>query len=472
MSNNQHSFFSKADSFLRKTQEHTEQGVNPGGYYQAIWCRDAAYILRDQFLSGNVGAALQQACLIWSHQIEPQRKILVYGRGSPEMNFMSETAQESKEREFAGALPTTIYQEGFTEVYAQNPDIDSTALMISATAWILARVLKDGHFTPTIINALESSVEFLGTPTNNLGTADSMRIVNLVVDKMLKAVDFLTCRDVDNDGLLEQNHNEDWMDTALRAGKIVYSQACWILALKELSRLLSSIGRDAESERTRKMAAKAIQAVDQQLWSEGDGCYIDLQQSDYVGGSFRMLTQDVSMYLVAVTEHPAVDTFSDNRDIMEHQSASGRPLDLELIYKRANHTLDAIRRRVWKNNWPLVTEVELKRTGPGTFKPYNYHNQTFWPWTTGMEMLARGRFGRVEECDILLSALASENQLRNHAFWEWVNPITNEGSGAFPFKTGVSAVRIAISDILEKLDLNQKTVQSAPLELANTKKNV
>jgi len=164
-----------------------------------------------------------------------------------------------------------------------------------------------------------------------------------------------------------------------------------------------------------------------------------------------MLTQDVSMYLVAVTDYHALDTFSDNRGTIDHQSDSGKAPDRELIYKRANLTLDAIRSRVWKDNWPLVTEVELKRTGPGTFKPHNYHNQTFWPWTTGIEMLARGRFGRVEECDILLTALASENRLYKHAFWEWVNPITNEGNGAFPFRTGVSAVRIAISDILEKL---------------------
>ena len=56
---------------------------------------------------------------------------------------------------------------------------------------------------------------------------------------MLKAVEYLARRDVDNDDLLEQNHNEDWMDTILRAGKIVYSQACWILALSNLSTLLS-----------------------------------------------------------------------------------------------------------------------------------------------------------------------------------------------------------------------------------------
>jgi hypothetical protein len=437
---NWNSFVSKADSFLKKTQEHTLQGVSPGGYYQAIWCRDAAYILRDWYLSGNVSAALQQAFLIWSHQIVPEKELLVYGRGSPEMNFTAETAQGQKEREFEGVLPTTIYQEGFCEVYALNPDIDSTALMISATSWLLGKIAKDGHYGSSIIKAQETS-DYLKAQALKSDTKNSADSVDIVIDKMLKAVHYLADRDIDNDGLLEQNHNEDWMDTALRAGKIVYSQACWILALRDLSILLSRIGKEAESERTRKLAAKAIQAVEQNLWSEEHNCYMDILQSNYVGGSFRMLTQDVSMYLVAVSEHLTLD-----------KSDSGNTLDHELISKRANHTLDAIRRRVWKNNWPLVTEVELRRTGPGTFKLHQYHNQTFWPWTTGIEMLARGRFGRGEECDILISALASENDTIKHAFCEWVNPITNEGNGAFPFRTGISAVRIAISDILEKLE--------------------
>jgi hypothetical protein len=43
------SFIDNAKRFLQKTQEHVLQGINPGGIYQAIWCRDAAYILRDWF---------------------------------------------------------------------------------------------------------------------------------------------------------------------------------------------------------------------------------------------------------------------------------------------------------------------------------------------------------------------------------------------------------------------------------------
>jgi hypothetical protein len=43
---------------------------------------------------------------------------------------------------------------------------------------------------------------------------------------------------MDNDDLLEQDHNEDWMDSVVRTKKIVYSNTSWILALKNISKLL------------------------------------------------------------------------------------------------------------------------------------------------------------------------------------------------------------------------------------------
>jgi hypothetical protein len=95
------SFADKAKTFLQKTQEHVLQGINPGGIYQAIWCRDAAYILRDWFLSGNIDGTMQQIYQIWSHQISPNNpEKLVYGRGSPEMKFLSEVVNEDKQKSF------------------------------------------------------------------------------------------------------------------------------------------------------------------------------------------------------------------------------------------------------------------------------------------------------------------------------------------------------------------------------------
>jgi glycogen debranching enzyme len=444
------SFVAKADTFMVKTQEHALQGVNPGGYYQAIWCRDASYILRDWTLSGNMAAALQQLNLIWSHQIQPGREKVVYGRGSPEMKFMSEEAKEDKQIEFAGALPTTIYQAGFSEIYGQNPDIDSTALMISTTAWILNKSLERNSLSvgsPTVSStASENSADYISGLLLKLGITDPTKAIDFLVPRMLRAVDYLAGRDIDNDGLLEQNHNEDWMDTILRAGKIVYSQACWILALKNLSSLLVATDKQKESDRIRMMDEKATEAVEQILWSEEDGAYIDIQESHHVGGLYRTLTQDVSLYLVAISESSPWSNLTNNREQdLPREKTSDRNLH------RANRTLDALKNRVWKEKWPLVTEVELKSTGPWLLKPYQYHNHTFWPWTTGIEMLARGRFDRVEECNLLLSTLTSESNLQMHTFYEWINPTTAEGKGAFPFRTGISAVRISVAEIFNNI---------------------
>ena len=72
----------KAQKFIDKTHEHALQGVNPGGVYQAVWCRDAAYILKDWFLYGNnIPGVMQQLYQIWSHQIlSTNSEKLVYGR--------------------------------------------------------------------------------------------------------------------------------------------------------------------------------------------------------------------------------------------------------------------------------------------------------------------------------------------------------------------------------------------------------
>src|SRR5919202_1738706 len=209
-------FADNANKFLQKTQEHVLQGINPGGIYQAIWCRDAAYILRDWFLSGNIYGTMQQIYQIWSHQIEPDREKIVYGRGSPEMRFLLEAAKLDKQKEFEGALPTTIYQAGFSEVYGQNPDIDSTALIVSTSSWILARAIKQQDTSSPsssqdsrVVVASEHSSDFVSALLSKVGITDPQKVAEFAVPRMLKAIEHLKSRDIDNDGLLEQSHNED-----------------------------------------------------------------------------------------------------------------------------------------------------------------------------------------------------------------------------------------------------------------------
>src|ERR1051326_3101590 len=212
------SFVVKADSFMQKTEEHALQAVNPGGYYQAVWTRDASYILIDWALSGNISGALQQLYFIWSHQIEQGREKLVFGRGSPEMEFLSQEAKDDRQKEFAGALPSTIYQAGFSEVYAESPDIDSTALMISTTSRILSRALRNkavsaGQADSSRTIASENSADYVSTLMQKLGITDPAKAASFLVPRMMGAVEYLASRAKANDGRLEQGHNEDWMAT-------------------------------------------------------------------------------------------------------------------------------------------------------------------------------------------------------------------------------------------------------------------
>ena len=111
------------------------------------------------------------------------------------MKFMSEEAKEDKQKEFAGALPTTIYQAGFSELYGQNPDIDSTALMISATAWILNKSLKhkslSGGSSMVSTTASEHSPDYVSGLLLKLGITDPTKAVDFLIPRMLCAVDYL-----------------------------------------------------------------------------------------------------------------------------------------------------------------------------------------------------------------------------------------------------------------------------------------
>lgn len=74
------------------------QGLNSGGVYQAICCRDASYILKDWFLSGNIQGVMQQIYLIWSHQLSPNNEKVIYGRDSPEMDFYQKSQASIKKK--------------------------------------------------------------------------------------------------------------------------------------------------------------------------------------------------------------------------------------------------------------------------------------------------------------------------------------------------------------------------------------
>jgi glycogen debranching enzyme len=435
-------------NFLASTEKYITQSAEPGDYYKAIWCRDAAYILKDQFVTGNHNETFNQLKYIWKNQIKSDSTNLIYGRGSPKTEFTPLKANKGSIKNFFGALPTTIYNN-FSEIYALNPDIDSTALMLYVTSWILAQKIipVDGK-----------------GKTKSGQTSD---VISFLLPYLFRSVDYLLTRDEDNDGLLEQEYNEDWMDTVLRNGKVVYSQGCWLLGLSGFARLLNLFGKEEEALRIQSIAGRLINSIESKMWSEKSKCYIDINSSKTTeNDSSEILYQDIIFYVFAMTEQLTDTSFainktgnndSKNLNSMSVESKIKESLNQtygsERFQKRMVLALESLRRRIWVNDIPLVTEKPLQKTGPWILQSNEYHNYTYWPWITAIELLTRFRLGQTEECTTLLSNLLdtdlnNKDVNRDKIFYEWLDPRTLKGGGAFPFRTGISAFRLASFEIL------------------------
>ncbi len=430
--------------FLSVTEKYTSQNTEPGDYYKAVWCRDAAYILKDQFLSGHSSVVLDQLKNIWNKQIGTNSTKLIYGRGSPKTSFTPLNAESDVIGNFYGALPTTIF-DNFSEIYALNPDIDSTALMIYVSTWILTNMMRD---------SVDKSEKVSATVTE---------LTEYLTPFLYRGIEYLTSRDEDNDGLLEQDHNEDWMDTVLRDGKVVYSQACWLMALTSFANLLFVRGKEDEAQRLRHMASELVDSIENNMWSEEAKCYVGLNSDKLQGNdSEGILYQDIVFYAFAMTEMlpHIVPNFSNIRQFDMDPKHKNRSLADDKkalkIKERLILALGSLKNRIWLQDIPLVTERPLLKTGPWILQSNEYHNYTHWPWITAVELLTRFRFGQTDECNILLSNLfyrIVKNKKSDHdnIFYEWLNPTTKTGGGAYPFRTGISAYRVTSFEMMSKV---------------------
>ena len=440
-------------NFLTFTENYTSKSSEPGDYYNALWCRDAAYILKDQFLSGHHVTALEQLKHIWKRQIGTNSTKLIYGRGSPKTNFTPTNVQSDLIKNYYGALPTTIF-ESFSEVYALHPDIDSTALMIYVSTWILTEMIKDSMDKAKMVSGVVN------------------QLTEYLIPFLFRGIDFLTTRDKDNDGLLEQDHNEDWMDTVLRDGKVVYSQACWLMALTSFSNLLFFYDREDEALKLQHKASQLIDSIENNMWSDKVRCYMDIQ-ADTSGPeeSLGIIYQDIVFYVFAMSEllpnigapTSKVSHLDKVNTIYEINKFLINSKKAENIKKRLILTLRSIKNRTWIENIPLVTEKPLTKTGPWILQSNEYHNYTHWPWITAVELLTRFRFGQTSECDILLSNIFDHNDRKNKSahnniFYEWLNPRTKLGGGAYPFRTGISAYRLTSFEIVSRSSFSTNSV--------------
>jgi hypothetical protein len=76
-----------------------------------------------------------------------------------------------------------------------------------------------------------------------------------------------------------------------------------LLALTDFATLLSKVGREEDAQKLMTLTTETIQAVEQRLWSDKHGSYVDIQENQDFEEPYRMLTQDISLYFVAITQN-------------------------------------------------------------------------------------------------------------------------------------------------------------------------
>ena len=365
------------DKFI--TQFKTQILPDPGGYYAGgVWCRDASYILEAMTHTELAVVAKDWLQFVWANIITESSKNIILGRGSPVNGLEQRAATGDELLMFSGALPSTI-NSTHSEIYAGEPDIDSTALMVYATERVYQKT-RDKEMLQKIMPSIDLAMEYLES------------------------------RDSDGDMLLEQGPNEDWMDVMCRSGKIAYSQATWIQALKSYSNMLASVGLESVAEDVAKKSAKVSRRVNEIMWDEEMGSFTDILTND----TPKLLTQDIcSLFTLE-----GIDNVKKRRSLATIKSRLSRS------YGRA------------------VLDPVINRQEPIKVEKYHYQNGAIWPWVTAMECIALAKTDMHDEAIELISEVIP------FVNYEWINPMTCQGGGARPFKTGIAALYLACKSVL------------------------
>ena len=339
----------------------------PGATYTGTWPRDAAFILDSWLILGEYERGLQECKRIWNNRIVPS-SIIVTGRSSNTF-VPSRVADRRFKEEYKNLLPTTILSK-CGEVYGERPDIDSTALMVRTTCEYL-KALGSEKILKEMLPILESSM--------------------MTLQKF----------DEDGDLILEQGPNEDWMDTAYRTGKILYSNLCWLSALKALSEL------NDKKEYWYELYNYTLKSVIKVFRLDSDS------PIGVVGSRiFRYhLWQDMIM-------------------LYEHKRISG-----EFIRKLAN--------RLNSKLGPRVVYPRLPYSNWRSRKWGHYHNGGFWPWFSSVYALALWKHGYTEE------AWKVMEKVIRFCLYEWVEPTKGDAKGPSPFRTGCASMLSSLANFRE-----------------------
>lgn len=235
--------------------------------------------------------------------------------------------------------------------------------------------------------------------------------------KIIKAINWLSCQEHNNDGLLRQTEASDWADLMPRSGKVLYTNSLWYRVKKEYN--LFEKEKTAKNfnllfypfNNNKQKLPQSDQATIKAIIKRknfGD-FYISFANYLYWGEDIDVLGNSLAILsgLSSLTISRKITAFIKNK-----KKLAGFPVPVTFNPIEENSKL-----------WRKYMESHQQNY------PYQYHNGGTWPFASCFFAMALHKSKRKQKAKQELEKIAELNHANNWQFNEWFHTKTGQARG-------------------------------------------
>lgn len=244
--------------------------------------------------------------------------------------------------------------------------------------------------------------------TGELSLADMVVGERTVLEKAVQAVEHLA-RYADDTGLLYKagRYNQrDWADEVNRYGYVTYDQVLYARALYSIAQIYRRKGNASEHRRWMSRFEAVKKAVNDWLWDEEKGYFVNFKNEDYVEDNCSIDTVLAAIFHIA-DEKRARRMLRRMEELLETPANGVEvPFGSMCVY-------------------PFYKKLDAARNK--STQCFDYHNGANWPYWSAMYALAKRQYG-MEWRSLLTVPFSYNLQKGNYTPIEYFSPYCPDGS--------------------------------------------
>lgn len=203
-------------------------------------------------------------------------------------------------------------------------------------------------------------------------------------------------------------NRRDWVDEINRWGYVTYDEILYARALYSLSKLFEVKGEQDKSDFYAKKYEKTKQSINEVLWDEKLGYYVNYKNDEYIEDNLSVDTVWAVIFGISNTDR-SKRILNNMENLLEVRNNNQ--------VKLADFGVMAV--------WPFYKNA--KAVYWTSSQPYNYHNGANWPYWAAIYAYAKRKFG-MEYKHALTSWFSYNIAKDNYTPIEYFSPACKDGS--------------------------------------------